>query len=1407
MVPIYAQGQNVAILACRKSNDIIFEAFELSPQSESVVGTNGRLRRYFPDAAVAITLESYKAHGFHAFLVSTINKMSQRSVRKSTEAFSIEGETAGTAHPGIVTELLMTMLRACGKPTQTTGVWKNTRDDVFSMTGHRYPWRRSPIWLLFRTVLHLSFSRGQIVDGKADLYKGFMVYFMSRVLGEVLRTDVPDDMIYAITAKIDRRLLKLGSVKTNGWIHQVHDIMTQASQELRRRQEVIVNQEERQPPFFAINSVMLKQDMNFGAPQLSQFVESISQHCPQPAIEFEPQCQILHFPPQKLPQITSIATTGHFKLYNLAAFEEWVDLHLEAWISPHKKKIDTGSKLLALMKQYHEMGRETYKDHPESISNMILVLLELWIAIDTSAVACSSLLSKFSHRVSTDICTSLLLPLRRQMERLDRVEEYLKRRQSVSNWKESSLSHFGHPSSFAVKYFKQTPRLKLLKEEIAKDTKVHTSTKVQELADTQQTYRDLMAEVSNMSCEYTGSKTLRKHKPSCARCKLEKKAAGLKVKPFERPLPREEDQARAVVFEMKVPEAFAAWRDASLFFCEAVLLFKIETSTPRTKKNLTDRDILLSRYCSNSPGRITILSETKRAYRIKKPLLEMVSQDVIADSSMNWRYFDSEKNTFLSEFTGTLESLSEQCTFRMEPSSEALQQFLSRPLGRRDGPAPNSVISQQSKCPQHMSLQEFRALCSLPLGDKILWLNVETQLAMPHVDWRKKVTTLFMLHTAWQTGPMGGTWRRVAHEIVSDSRFVTAIFKELHASLERIRDNWEGSNALLIFAGIATRILSLGPEDAHEGAIDFLGECQQIASHWLRMLRGKALSATDDVQRATLLSRAREVALVGTATFCVDQAHLNSIMSEPKKMEALLVFSIMIQETELDASSDDMIIATLVMRWRVLMRRVQRALIDQLTRQESHCLDSAILHFWPTYMPCKKGDWILVGTSSWVKTNHLSSDDGLRSLPVHFNLFTAELRVNGAPLRGLPAEYESHPTYRILFGRSRLQVSPTSVNGMLLEANEEFENNKVYFGAIKSTDGSVNQHFPVRAELFSTMYDLVPPDLFIGLLPTRFIEDYVHWFDSSGRCVHFRPKNRVWEPMDNGWKLNSSGNTWSLRNSESKVLLSLTSTIARRLDEDFKPIEDLCGLNLIWNMREKVLNIEIPRLKLSFSMAENSDLVESCEFKGTHIDKKQIIGTLLGLDSKLVLKGNETDGERVVLIPDGAVSWEKNLTASTSNHPMVKIAHDARKVHAYQLETHLRRLKGNGSLKSKLFLAYLHALTSYCLPEPFTQHTGTEEALRIMRSEGVRSSGALSVEDNQTLLQIARLSPVRQKTVHDKGLAQSVNWTPNLSFLSQPSSFILEVEWLFNRSRQLQIFNGNSSDIPDLKIIDQDLLK
>src|SRR5438477_390422 len=119
--------------------------------------------------------------------------------------------------------------------------------------------------------------------------------------------------------------------------------------------------------------------------------------------------------------------------------------------------------------------------------------------------------------------------------------------------------------------------------------------------------------------------------------------------------------------------------------------------------------------------------------------------------------------------------------------------------------------------------------------------------------------------------------------------------------------------------------------------------------------------------------------------------------------------------------------------------------------------------------------------------------------------------------------------------------------------------------------------------------------------------------------------------------------------------------------------------------------IELPRRRLGFRYSLGELKIHSHQYQGMVIDADQRIGSLFGLKTKLILKYERGVEDRLALIPEGRVKY----STTTTSHVSVSVELDtAWTTHAYQVDEVLGRLIDNGSLQSKLFLCYLHALTS-----------------------------------------------------------------------------------------------------------------
>jgi hypothetical protein len=182
----------------------------------------------------------------------------------------------------------------------------------------------------------------------------------------------------------------------------------------------------------------------------------------------------------------------------------------------------------------------------------------------------------------------------------------------------------------------------------------------------------------------------------------------------------------------------------------------------------------------------------------------------------------------------------------------------------------------------------------------------------------------------------------------------------------------------------------------------------------------------------------------------------------------------------------------------------------------------------------------------------------------------------------------------------------------------------------------------------------------------------------------------------------------------------------------------------------------------------------SKQYRGMCVANNQGLTTLVGLKSKLVLckpvsqtnaLSPNISGEKLVLIPEGSLILKR---LALDRHVSVQVDADrAETAQAYYLDEQMGQIRDNGTRKSKLFLAHLHAVTSFCLPDPFTSNTGVEEALDILRSSGVRMIETLSLDEIRILTDISKTAPQRNLSSQAPSTMSTVQWRDELSPLSQ----------------------------------------
>ena len=1313
----------------------------------------------------------------------------------------------------------MSCLLPLGRSASTSPIWKNTRDEV-SYASSLHPWRRSPLWLVTRVVLQLSLTRASSRAGALDnntgsyaqLYKEFMVFSMAQILSDTRQCGYQSDLIFSMGAKIRRRMEKVKSI-SEPVQSLVHEALRESLAILEQRWDHIQQLDCPELPLSCVSQVNVNKDTLLFLPHLDDFIHSISTRTiSQACSTFNPGFSLKQYPSHDLPVLES----GPIEelAYQLMAFEAWVATSFSGWRSAHRLDASACGSLRRLIENYHRIAAPQYSSNPESLSLMILVELELWVGCDELAVASCPLLQDYDPGIPREMFQGLLLPFKEQMARLHEVEKYLIRRTKLStHGSHDVFESFGGQGSFPCRWFQQSSEQQELKRRIEHWAAERREAKRNEFREKKNHYQNLMRQYEASQCQTKSvwsvreeAYTERHYSNSCNRCAYLNKAEAINISVHEWPLPSDPLQARATVFELRVPVAFGHWRDATKFIVSSVIGLAYSTyGAPRSRYTPSSYSALqrfFEPFALNQ--RIVALSENKPhevTHRRHNHMGRINENDVCLPNGLWYHYYDEKACCFVQSHSRK-DLLVDKCMYKLPVESSALQKFLRREADTTDNPSPNSVLASQSNCPKHLSLEEYKYLSSIPIGFNIQWQNVLVQLHALTVDLKRAETTLTLLQCAHQAGPnKGESVLREAHEVVSDAHFASRLLDGLEKMLKRIQGNWQASQALFTLISLACRLHTLGLSGRNgKRCLKFLSSARTTAMHWLGTITEKAQASTVDEERLEFRERAVSVALISSASFFLDQPALQKLLSSSMEASIFLECSLVIQEGKrfIDHSSGGLV-SILYHRWQWTSYRSYQHLARRIVDEGDHSLDNTITKSWPAYQPKCRWQRVSPVYENWL-VNDATNPGAAELLTVHFNLLDGELLVNGVPLGRLPAEYERHDIYRTLFGRTTMEVMPTAIPGMRFSGKSKYAGYTLHFGMSGESD------LLVRAVRGEQSYELVPSRHLEGHFPAAFVEQgRVHWYDAENDSVLFHGKDTPWEfNVAQDWVLNRTDfeGLWQLR-SNHQCLVDISCKTAKDMAKLFDSLADPSDIECMVNEVTGSLGVSLPKLRLGFHKARGDDRIESRQYRKMFVDKDQKLGSLAGFGNKLILRGKGSKNYRTVIILYGNASYHKH-----GEHVAVRISKSsASKAYSYRIDDRLGRLVDDGSLLSKLWICYLHALTSFCLPDPLTGKTGTEQALSILDSAAVKSFGLLSGEQLALLGKVSCLTPRRTYYPAHERVMQVVEWLPGIGFLAQHGRFHPAAQELLDRHTQSQLFSQHpDEEMPDMGGVDDHLL-
>ncbi|KAK7542178.1 uncharacterized protein J3D65DRAFT_583432 [Phyllosticta citribraziliensis] len=1366
---IHVKAANSGLLIRRTGDDqVVFDAFEASPKAGDVIHTEGRLIHAFPGRSVSVPWSTFADKRLCQELASMIHRLHKERVPLMTACGRNDGDTSDDereCHPGLVTELLLSIVAVFGDNFDSPKIQKHLRDEV-NWDGSKLPWRRSPLWLVTRVSLNLVLQATLGHSLARINYKSFMVFLIARI-SDAAKDSVDSDIKAIINTKLSRRLMKLGGDSFRSAIARAEDAVSHNRNFLESRWLEFQHKEKKKGLIKKAPHVATEDDTNLLLSKSQVYLaEAIKNNSFQARTTEAPISEpvSLGFTQDGLPFLNEVLDPQQQAIV-LEDFEEWVFEKLFSW-KQGQKSCERGCESVgAILRSYVALSRPLYSDNPRANSIMVLTILEIWRVLDTMCLEVYPMLKEYSPEIDPHALEPLLLPRLSHMKILQKIEQYLEERhKGIST--HSRILQESKDDSFSVRFYDASPQHQKLKAKIERLARSRRNEKTREWKNKKKQHEQLCTDARKLIHEHVKwNKTACR---GCEPCTLERQAKEITISVDEWPLPKALSQLKAAVFELDCPRGFSAWRDATWLILQDLGRGDLVSCKP-VRAELFNYENLKEHAVSK--GQRIVFGSTARSCLSSQPHgFPIDLAEVLHDNELDYRLMDSLKKGWVAD-QARAPGFQPLCvsTLPAGPYQDSgLQHFVDK-----SSFAPNDVIARQTKCVSGISHHEFLAFASLRAGERTQWLNILRELGSADMTFGAESVHILIRQTALQAGSSNRTTLRAAHRFFADDAFCGQLLSILDGHAKAIQANWKEHHRLSTLIILVLRTLSLTEDSAIEDrAIELLRRLRGVGLSWCRQMAIQLPSCSTEGSAKQLREAILRSALACHTTFDADSDKISKALETKEDVSNIVEASIHMHSNRPTNMED---LPSEVQHSFLLSQKLSRKLFGHLRvllAKHSAGINQAVGEI--SDLKNLDGKWAVdfSSESPWISSGTFDRTEG-PGQKLKFNLLTGELLVDGQPMGRLPSEITERPLYQRVFSSIHLGLH----DGELL----------------------------IKAKIGTQILRIIPHEHFDGDLPRHFQHDFVHWMDMESHIIEFRPVQRPWAKPSKTLELKFNPDGRSSMQVGNNDLIELqtspgkSSKLAKSLNAAFNALEKPMHLVATSSRSSGRVEIELPRFGLKFFVNEQG-LLESQQLSST-VAEEQDIGCLYGLRNKLVLQGST---RKSVLIPLGSVTVSK-----FDEHKRVRIncgdGEKIRFVHFYQNEI-LGTLQGASSVTELLYQAYLHAVTSFPQPDPLTGHNGTSEALTILEDKRLKTPFTLTKDDIRLLAQIAELTPRRE--LHSTRLrhAQRVLWRLDVDQLTQHEAFYTLARDIMSHNSQFAMLSNDEFLSEEVSRGDQRLL-
>lgn len=1113
------------------TNEVVFEAFEASPTAPAVLEANHALQWTFPGRSVAVAESEFSKDAFQHVLAEFLEQASEVALDKFAARSSKGGgmvvEPRDTPSPALITEMLMSFLEATGRPFPVHAVQKRIRDDVVLRIASETPWRRSPYWLALRVTVQriLLTSCGDDLGTSRVHFKFAMCVVLAHLLTDCQPALHPEKTLM-LQAKLCRRLAKLQTAMSEAPValRQLYErefsktrsffesTLANAKRAMTTLWDAHKRRATRPIPLLPVRAP--SSDLVLKLQNSRSKLQSLLTTGVEP-----PKRQGLLGPPSlaegTVSQVDKLAT----QCCKLIVWDSVTMSVLHgSFPSPEAKCIKLSSAMLDYMKKVGYY----YRKNEILMSQYLLNLFELWVAIDSLATAICPLLQDYHPVFVPEAIDMLCLMTRNDMERLRHVQRYISDR--IKRCKTGHGTIFSHPgctAAFPATLFRDNEDsfgLQPLSSQIGNAYAKSAQAKKIELDQLMARYEELSDQIQQGVCCCSRMQDGRLIGDRCERCRQARRRKRLKIMVHEAFLPEEKSAEAAILLELNMPEYLCLYRDAT-WALRMLGVKEFEESCANTY--LEDLKPLREFEHKNVSTSITLASHQKSFLQThyRKQKMPKSEDQVLLPFGPDFAYYDQENCIWPHEhdeapwYHHLLGSWLPESI--LDPFADA-----SLYMDNSEHPSSYEIAAHQDACPRDMSPHEYTAYQRAISGVYRRWIVLVSELGSTNLNPSSDTTFKFFTRLALQSGPdQTSEILGKVHSIFHDVAFCERLEHQIRLRLNALRSGRKDLICMSTLTTLSLRLHNLCPSDFRSNVAKLLRQTREVLSLWISQLRDE-LRHTDNGETARKAAHsAFGAAMLYRQTFDIFLAPDN----EPRfgEEEALHFFRASIALSEnLIVNLDD--VPPQIKQLLVQDMKRAYSMSDKIrawTLSNFSALETVINETWTDAGSTESrsfSEWNFLNKGHWMASRTVGT--GLvASQTVHYHALQGHLLIDGKPLGRLPLKIRDDKNVLELFQGQHLLTRPSGMAGMEYQIVNSVSNHDVHVGIRK---GKV----VIRAKFRGYIMEHVPREIFKGDtvpdLPSGLVDGCVHWLNLRTGTLEMRRKSNIWSSKSSNWVLN-----------------------------------------------------------------------------------------------------------------------------------------------------------------------------------------------------------------------------------------------------------------------------------------------